>query len=69
MIKRKGKAAAKKGDVRKKKSVTRKAAKRKGYNPQTGTLTGRAVGAQERPEKLAAEYMAEGLSAPCARAR
>jgi len=39
------------------------------YNPQTGRLTGRAVGAQERMEKLAAHYMTQGLSASDARNR
>ena len=39
------------------------------YNPQTGRLTGRAVGAQERLEKLAAKYVADGMSASDARNR
>ena len=42
---------------------------KKAYNPQTGRLTGRAVGAQERLEKLTAKYMAEGMSASDARNR
>jgi len=42
---------------------------KKAYNPQTGRLTGRAVGAQERLEKLAAKYVVEGMSASDARNR
>jgi len=41
----------------------------KGYNPHTGRLTGRAVGAQERLDKLAERYVAEGMSLAEARAR
>ena len=42
---------------------------RKGYNPQTGALTGREVSAQARLEKLTEHYEAEGLSRPEARSR
>jgi hypothetical protein len=73
---RKMKTKAKKASKKGKKTVanigskkTKKAA-RKGYNPQTGQLTGRAVGAQERLEKYAERLMAaEGLSSPEARER
>jgi hypothetical protein len=36
---------------------------RRGYNPQTGTPTGEAVGDLERLEQLRAEFMAQGMSA------
>jgi hypothetical protein len=54
--------------IAKKRSMAKKA-KSKRYNPQTGRPTGRAIGAQERLEKLAAKYEAEGMSAPDARNR
>jgi hypothetical protein len=43
--------------------------KRKTYNPQTGQLTGREVGAQVRLEQLAEEYIAEGMTPENARNR
>ena len=59
--------------MRKRKSVGRKSTKKfkkpPAYNPQTGRLTGRAVGAQERLETLAAKYMKQGLSPSDARTR
>jgi hypothetical protein len=51
-----------------KKSV-RKSKARKKYNPQTGKITGRAVGAQERLEALAKKYQAEGMELQDARQR
>jgi uncharacterized protein YoaH (UPF0181 family) len=83
MRKMKIKAAAKKGAVKTRKSggarkmkikpaakIGVKKSRRKGYNPQTGQLTGRAVEAQERLEKYAERLMAaEGLSSPEARER
>jgi hypothetical protein len=46
-----------------------KARSKTDYNPQTGALTGRAVGAQARRELLIADFEAEGLSRPEAKAR
>jgi len=71
MVKKQAKAKkAKRPIARKaKRPIARKSAAGHGYNPHTGKPTGRAIGAQERLEKLAAKYEAEGLSAPEARAR
>jgi hypothetical protein len=58
----------KKGSPKRKMGAARKS-KSKGYNPQTGRLTGRAVGGQERLERLAEQYVAEGMTASEARTR
>jgi hypothetical protein len=50
----------------KRKSAARKA---KSYNPQTGKLTGRAIGAEKRLEMLTQRYQSEGMSAQDARQR
>jgi hypothetical protein len=42
---------------------------RHGYNPQTGSPTGEAVGDLERLEQLTAGFMAQGMSARDARER
>ena len=60
--------------MRKVRKTARKTSRKKfkkfpAYNPQTGRLTGRAVGAQERMEKLAAHYVTQGLSPSDARNR
>ena len=46
-----------------------RAPSRRGYNPQTGSPTGGAVGDLERLEQLTAEFMAQGMSAHEARDR
>src|SRR4051812_10899160 len=64
---------ASKDKVKTTKGVARKAGtkarSKADYNPQTGALTGRAVGAQARRELLIADFEAEGLSRPEAKAR
>jgi hypothetical protein len=47
----------------------KRASRLRGYNPQTGSPAGRAVGDLERLEQLTAEFMAQGLSAHDARER
>jgi hypothetical protein len=47
----------------------RKAKGGSSYNPQTGRLTHRAVGAQKRLDDLAEEYIAQGIPADQARQR
>jgi hypothetical protein len=47
----------------------KRASKPRGYNPQTGSPTGKAMGDVERLEQLAAEFMAQGMSARDARER
>jgi hypothetical protein len=69
MVKRKGKAAKKSIKRVGKKRVAKKTAKKKSYNPHTGRATGRAIGGLERRDKLAEEYMAQGMSPEDARSR
>lgn len=61
--KAKGKKFAKKKTVRKAKKKSAR------YNPQTGKPTGRAIGAMERRDKLAEQYVAQGMSPEDARQR
>jgi hypothetical protein len=63
---RKSKVVAKKSAKR---SAKKSAPKAKRYNPQTGKPTGRTIGALERLDKLTAKYVAEGMSAPEAKAK
>src|SRR5262245_10169619 len=51
------------------KKPAQRAVSRHGYNPQTGSPTGGAVGDVERLQQLTAEFMAQGLSAHDARER
>jgi hypothetical protein len=51
------------------KKPSQRAPARHGYNPQTGSPTGAAVGDAERLEQLTAEFMAQGMSAHEARDR
>jgi hypothetical protein len=53
--------------TKKRRPATKSASK--SYNPQTGKLTGRAIGAQQRLETLAQKYQSEGMSAQDARQR
>jgi hypothetical protein len=63
VVKKTGPKTAKRGTVKK------SARKTKSYNPQTGKLTGRAIGAQQRLDTLAERYQSEGMSAEDARQR
>ena len=49
--------------------VSARKAKSRAYNPQTGRLTGRAVAASTRRDRLTQTYMAEGMDAQTARER
>jgi hypothetical protein len=61
-------AAAIKGTKKPRKAALKSGAKKRpSYNPQTGKLTGREVGAQERLEKRAEILMAGGMSPSDAR--
>ena len=61
------KTKAKRKLLAKKATTSAKRAAR--YNPHTGRPTGRAKGALERRDALVAKYIAEGMSAPEAKAR
>jgi hypothetical protein len=47
----------------------KRASRPRGYNPQTGSPTGKAMGDVERLEQLTTEFMAQGMSARDARER
>jgi hypothetical protein len=69
VVKRKGKVARKSAKKKVVKKRASKIAKKKSYNPHTGRATGRAIGGLERRDKLAEEYMAQGMSPEDARSR